>query len=45
MKILVLGHTGFVGKNLFNRLKKEGHDVLGLSRSEGVNLLDYNKLY
>ena len=45
MKILVLGHTGFVGQTLFNRLKKENYDVIGCSRSTGVDILDYNQLY
>ena len=42
MKIAVLGKTGFIGQNLFNRLIEDGHDVIGCSKSTGVNLLDYN---
>ena len=45
MKILVLGHTGFVGKNLYKRLEQEGHNVVGCSRSTGVDLLDYKQTY
>jgi len=45
MKIMVLGHTGFVGKNLYNRLKKDGYDVSGCSRSSGVDILKYNQIY
>jgi GDP-L-fucose synthase len=44
MKILVLGHTGFVGKNLFQRLKKDNHNVYGLSRSTGLDILNYNDI-
>ena len=42
MKIAVLGKTGFIGQNLFNRLVEDGHDVIGCSKSTGVDLLDYN---
>ncbi len=45
MKILVLGYTGFIGENLFNRLKNDGYDVVGCSRSSGVDLLDYKQVY
>lgn len=31
--ILVTGHTGFIGRRLYHRLVKNGHQVLGLSRS------------
>lgn len=34
MKILITGSAGFVGKNLFNYLKKE-HEVYGISRRSG----------
>ncbi|MBI2631763.1 SDR family oxidoreductase [Candidatus Pacearchaeota archaeon] len=34
MKILITGSAGFVGKNLFNYLKKE-HEVYGISRRAG----------
>ena len=43
--MMVLGHTGFVGKNLYNRLKKDGHDVVGCSRSTGVDVLDYKQVF
>jgi len=45
MKILVLGHTGFVGKNLFNRLKNDGYQVIGASRSIGIDLLNYQQTH
>jgi len=54
MKILILGGTGFVGKNLLNRLrmmpcymmhrKDGGHDVVSVSRSAGVDILDYQQI-
>ena len=34
MKFLILGHTGFVGKNLYNFLSGKGHDVVGLSTDD-----------
>ena len=34
MKYIVLGHTGFVGKNLTKFLLDKGHEVFGLSRRE-----------
>lgn len=39
MKILITGSTGLVGTNLVNRLKKD-HEVLGISRSGGYDLLN-----
>src|SRR5689334_14610552 len=32
MKILVSGHTGFIGSNLMPKLQKLGHEVEGISR-------------
>lgn len=40
MKVLVLGHTGFVGSNVFNMLKASNIECKGVSRSEGVDLRD-----
>lgn len=42
MKILVLGGTGFVGKNLTSRLKMDRHEVYTCSRAEGVDILNYD---
>lgn len=39
MRILITGSTGLVGSNLVDALR-DGHDVVGLSRREGVDLLD-----
>jgi GDP-L-fucose synthase len=43
MKFLVLGHTGFVGKNLFQHLVENGHDVCAWS-SEQCDLRDYEQV-
>ena len=34
MRFLILGHTGFVGKNLFKYLSNRGHHVVGISRKQ-----------
>ena len=43
MRYIVLGHTGFVGKNLTKYLSNEGHEVVGLSRAQ-CDLRDYAQL-
>ena len=43
MRILVLGHTGFIGKNLFKKLQASGTQVWGASKSTGTDLRDYNE--
>jgi len=43
MKYLILGHTGFVGKNLKQFLIDRGHQVFGISRKE-CDLRDYEGL-
>lgn len=40
MRVAVLGGTGFVGRNLRNRLESEGHTVEVFSRTSGCDLLD-----
>lgn len=35
MNVLVTGHEGFIGKNLFKRLKREGHIVYGMDIKNG----------
>jgi nucleoside-diphosphate-sugar epimerase len=40
MKIAVTGASGFVGKALVTRLRETGHDVVPLSRSEGIGYED-----
>lgn len=39
MKILVLGSTGFIGKNIFEYLKSRGHDVYAPNHSK-IDALD-----
>lgn len=43
MKILLLGHTGFVGQNVFNELSKH-QNIVGLSRSNGLDLLNLDSV-
>jgi nucleoside-diphosphate-sugar epimerase len=38
-KIAVAGTTGTVGRHVLDVLKNEGHDVLGISRSLGVDVV------
>ncbi len=38
MKILVLGHTGFVGRNVAELLLEEGIEFIGASKSTGLDL-------
>ena len=40
MRILITGHTGLLGSNLAQALTEEGHEVKGISRRTGVDLLD-----
>lgn len=44
MKILILGSTGFVGKNLKQRLLNDGHNVDTAERSSGVDILKYEQI-
>jgi len=44
MKILVLGHTGFIGRNLTQALKKTNNSVYGCSRSSGTDILNYKEI-
>jgi len=42
MKVLILGETGFIGKNLLKRLHSDPiHNVTAIARSTGVDLLNY----
>lgn len=40
MKVIVTGHTGLIGSNLFKLLKEKGHEVLGMSLENGYDLRD-----
>ena len=44
MKILITGHTGLVGSNLYKRLEEGGHELLGLSLDTGCDLRDEAKV-
>lgn len=33
MKVLITGHTGFIGRNISRYLAMQGHEIIGLSRS------------
>ena len=41
MKVLILGSTGFVGKNLVERLKNDKCEIVGCSKTLGNDILDY----
>ena len=40
MKILVIGSTGFVGKNLVSTLRKGQCDIITCQRSTGTDVRD-----
>ncbi len=40
MNLLVTGHKGYIGGNLFARLKELGHNVMGIDLKEGEDILD-----
>ncbi len=42
MKILVLGGHGFVGKNVVETLKESQHEIIPLSKRDGLELTDYD---
>ena len=45
MKIVVLGSSGFIGRNLITELKRSTNfNIYGFNRSEGLDLLDYSAL-
>jgi GDP-L-fucose synthase len=44
MKVLILGSTGFIGKNLLNRLKKEELEIFTAERSSGVDIRSYQQI-
>lgn len=44
MKALVLGHTGFLGSKVFERLSFSGHEVFGASRSSGSDFRQSGEL-
>tara|TARA_R100000005_G_C4996499_1_gene203323 strand:- start:346 stop:1194 length:849 start_codon:yes stop_codon:yes gene_type:complete len=40
MNLLVTGHKGYIGGNLFRELKELGHNVMGIDLKEGEDILD-----
>lgn len=44
MKILILGSTGFIGKNLKQRLLKDGHNISTAEKSSGTDLREYENI-
>jgi short-subunit dehydrogenase len=40
MKIIITGHTSGIGKFLYDEFLKHGHEVIGVSRSNGYTLPD-----
>ena len=44
MKVMILGKTGFIGQNLYNKMFNDGQEVIGCSRSTGVNMLIYEEI-
>ena len=42
-RCLVTGHKGFIGTELFTRLQREGHEVLGIDLKEGNDILNVLK--
>jgi uncharacterized protein YbjT (DUF2867 family) len=39
MKIVVIGGSGLIGKNVVNRLRQQGHEVIAASPGSGVNTI------
>ena len=39
-RCLVTGHRGFIGSELFNELRSQGHDVMGIDIKDGDDLLE-----
>lgn len=44
MKVMILGKTGFIGQNLYNKMFNDGQEVIGCSRSTGVDMLVYEEI-
>jgi len=38
-KFAVAGATGRLGRHIVDRLERDGHDVVAMSRSQGVDLV------
>lgn len=44
MRVLVLGSTGFIGKNLVKRLQNDNHVIHTAERSTGVDVREYDQI-
>ncbi|MCG2825365.1 MAG: NAD(P)-dependent oxidoreductase [Thermoplasmatales archaeon] len=45
MKVLITGHTGFIGSNMFQSLKKKRYvEPVGFARTTGQDIFDTNQL-
>ena len=44
-KILIIGNTGFIGKNLFKKLKKNKKNLIYLINSSNCNLLEKKNIF
>ena len=44
-RCLVTGHRGYIGSRLFNELREQGHEVMGIDLFEGHDILDVLKEY
>jgi UDP-glucose 4-epimerase len=44
-KILITGHTGFIGKHMLRHLKEGGEDPIGYSTTTGQDIFDTEKLH
>ena len=40
MDLLVTGHRGYIGGNLFKKLQESGHNVRGIDLKEGKDIID-----
>ena len=40
MDLLVTGHRGYIGGNLFNKLQESGHNVRGIDLKEGKDIIE-----
>ena len=44
MKVVITGHTKGIGKSVFDLLNDKGYDVVGLSRSNGFDISEAQKV-
>jgi short-subunit dehydrogenase len=45
MRCLITGHTSGIGRSIYNRFKEMGFDVIGISKSTGIDIEEnYQKI-